>query len=507
MGAFRVFTDRFGNMRLAKRLTVGFVFMAAVIAATGMSGIYFVNAIQGSVATFADVSSPLVDQTTTLVDGMRKAHVAVLGSLEDDSHETGDHAAEGHAEAQPVADGAEQQGGAETADGEAAGQHVEVTTEEILNSLDETNRAGFQRLRDLAGQAAQDIDTAPVTEWHAAFIDQSRQMLTLHTQMLEKAGIAADRLAQFEADRQALDKLVSGVSQRYESNLGDTEDSARTYALTADARVENLVAMMDTTFNVDFVLLRSAYTLRSYLVQLQDTARVFVTNSDTGRLAKAEKSVKKLVKKLRSRLKRMTARVKSSQEKQQIAEVTKGIGKLEKGLLGEDGAFAAHRAALAANAEASALRNGLTATIAAYEAELNKVSDLARSLNDTAKTAAGTAVDNARVMILGIVVIGVLIAAAFGFLFTKTIVGPIRTMTTAMVKLASGDTSTQIPALERREEIGEMAQAVQVFKENAIEKLKFEGQQKEEAAREERRSAMIQIADSFEASVLGVVVE
>ena len=151
MGAFRVFTDRFGNMRLAKRLTVGFVFMAAVIAATGMSGIYFVNAIQGSVATFSDISSPLVDQTTTLVDGMRKAHVAVLGSLEDVSHENEDHAAEDHGqeggtEVQPAADGAEQQGGAETADGEAAGQHVEVTTEEILNSLDETNRAGFLRL-------------------------------------------------------------------------------------------------------------------------------------------------------------------------------------------------------------------------------------------------------------------------------------------------------------------------------------------------------------------------
>jgi methyl-accepting chemotaxis protein len=46
---------------------------------------------------------------------------------------------------------------------------------------------------------------------------------------------------------------------------------------------------------------------------------------------------------------------------------------------------------------------------------------------------------------------------------------PIRTMTGAMRALAGGDTNLEVPARERADEIGEMAKAVQIFKDNAIE--------------------------------------
>jgi len=46
---------------------------------------------------------------------------------------------------------------------------------------------------------------------------------------------------------------------------------------------------------------------------------------------------------------------------------------------------------------------------------------------------------------------------------------PIRTMTGAMRALADGNTDLAIPARDRADEIGEMAKAVQVFKDNAVE--------------------------------------
>jgi diguanylate cyclase (GGDEF)-like protein len=51
---------------------------------------------------------------------------------------------------------------------------------------------------------------------------------------------------------------------------------------------------------------------------------------------------------------------------------------------------------------------------------------------------------------------------------------PIRDMTTAMDRLSSGEFETGIPALDRRDEIGAMARALAVFKENSIERQRLE---------------------------------
>jgi methyl-accepting chemotaxis protein len=69
---------------------------------------------------------------------------------------------------------------------------------------------------------------------------------------------------------------------------------------------------------------------------------------------------------------------------------------------------------------------------------------------------------------------GLLLAA----LVARAVVGGIRGMTGAMARLAHGDHATDIPALAKRDEIGDMARALQVFKQNAIDKARIE----EEAA-------------------------
>ncbi len=82
-----------------------------------------------------------------------------------------------------------------------------------------------------------------------------------------------------------------------------------------------------------------------------------------------------------------------------------------------------------------------------------------------------------------IVAIAVLITltgvSATVLISTRWISGPIHSMTDLMRRLAEGDLSTVVPDLERRDEIGAMAQAVEVFRNNAIEKA-----QAEEALRE-----------------------
>ena len=64
---------------------------------------------------------------------------------------------------------------------------------------------------------------------------------------------------------------------------------------------------------------------------------------------------------------------------------------------------------------------------------------------------------------------GLSLAGLLAYVTARSIVPPILRMTGAMGELANGDTSITVPETGRTDEIGEMASAVQVFKDNMIE--------------------------------------
>ncbi|MDZ7875478.1 MAG: methyl-accepting chemotaxis protein [Rhizobium sp.] len=77
------------------------------------------------------------------------------------------------------------------------------------------------------------------------------------------------------------------------------------------------------------------------------------------------------------------------------------------------------------------------------------------------------------------VLISALIAAGAAFFSFARIVRPISAITGSMRTLASGDTQAEIPFAGRQDEIGEMAAAVSVFRDNAIERAALERQAEE----------------------------
>jgi signal transduction histidine kinase len=63
-----------------------------------------------------------------------------------------------------------------------------------------------------------------------------------------------------------------------------------------------------------------------------------------------------------------------------------------------------------------------------------------------------------------------IIATLMGVLLTRGIAVPITRMTSAMTTLAKGDTTVEVPRVDRKDEIGAMAAAVQIFKDSMIER-------------------------------------
>lgn len=109
------------------------------------------------------------------------------------------------------------------------------------------------------------------------------------------------------------------------------------------------------------------------------------------------------------------------------------------------------------------------------------------------------------IVVIGAVSLG--LAVLIAFFVTRGITRPIAGMTSAMGALANGDLTMDVPARANRDELGEMAKAVQVFKDNAIRVTALEEEQRSAAVRAaaDKRQAMETLAAEFEAQVGTVV--
>lgn len=113
----------------------------------------------------------------------------------------------------------------------------------------------------------------------------------------------------------------------------------------------------------------------------------------------------------------------------------------------------------------------------------------------------------ARENTLGLSLFSFLAGMVFAYIIGRSITRPVVRMTGAMGCLAAGDLSVEVPSLEDRDEIGAMAKAVEIFKENAIEneRLQAENEAQKKRAEQERKAAMREMADAFESQVGGVI--
>ncbi|HEY0327563.1 MAG TPA: methyl-accepting chemotaxis protein [Rhodopseudomonas sp.] len=97
----------------------------------------------------------------------------------------------------------------------------------------------------------------------------------------------------------------------------------------------------------------------------------------------------------------------------------------------------------------------------------------------------------------------VLITLLASVLMARRITKPLHLISDAMKALAGGQLDVAVPGIGRSDEVGEMAEAVQVFKTNAVDRQRLESEQHElEAHAAARRKADTnKLADDFEGAV------
>ena len=143
------------------------------------------------------------------------------------------------------------------------------------------------------------------------------------------------------------------------------------------------------------------------------------------------------------------------------------------------------------------------------EALINKIVDFAKHKVEEEIAAAGQEMSSAErtALVIGLAVALLLIATCVFSVFT--IARPMSALSGSMQELANGNFAVVLPGLGRKDEIGDVAQAVENFKVRAEAKAREEAEAKikqDQAAAQQRKADMIKLADSFEGAV-GEIIE
>jgi methyl-accepting chemotaxis protein len=163
-----------------------------------------------------------------------------------------------------------------------------------------------------------------------------------------------------------------------------------------------------------------------------------------------------------------------------------------------------------ANADTAAATKSYAEITAAYSAHRAVIDEIVKQTNDhnAAAEAEATSRDKFFTRILWIISAFVFFVVCAGIAgVAKGVIQPIVKMTEVMKRLAGGELASEIPSLDRKDEVGAMAGAVQVFKENAVRVRAMEAEQTLAAGKAEadRKVAMLEVAEGFEEAVGNVV--
>jgi methyl-accepting chemotaxis protein len=116
-------------------------------------------------------------------------------------------------------------------------------------------------------------------------------------------------------------------------------------------------------------------------------------------------------------------------------------------------------------------------------------------------------IETAQSLSMVISLVALITGALLAWIIAVGITSPVKKMTDTMTLLSQGNRTVEIPATENKDEIGEMAKAVQIFKDNMIKAEQLAAQQEEmkRQAEIDKKKTINEMADNFESSVMGIV--
>jgi methyl-accepting chemotaxis protein len=160
------------------------------------------------------------------------------------------------------------------------------------------------------------------------------------------------------------------------------------------------------------------------------------------------------------------------------------------------------RASVAMLEQSETYRERQMPAMAVATAALAGASDLLAGEVAGVKAQAQETIDRTWTMSIALALAALVGGVLCAVLIARSILRPVSGMTAAMTRLAHGDWAVEVPGRENRDEIGAMAEAMEVFKQSGIRAEQLSAADAaEQAAKHRRAEALAQLVREFEGKV------
>lgn len=459
------------KVTVVAKLIAGLSLIAVIGTAVGATGIWYINSIEATLNNLTDNATPMIETSDDLIAFTWEANKVaeeVIGS-------------------------------------EDLPEVRELTAEfgTLQNSFDAT----YAELKTLVKDPdlLDELETA--SKEHEEFGTHASDMFAAHREALEEEEKAKNLLDAFDGNGAGLIVMLDEFANENEEEMQKLEDEGDRLEASGAASAGEVNAILGGLFETEYPVVEAALKLQRLVMEMQDTAGEYLATEDPTELKKPLTEFLALSEAVRPHLAVLTRLAESDEDKADASALESAFEDWYASATGDELLFDTHRDMMEAQHWARELTTLLESDADRVAAALNTVADKADAISDSADEAAAEVVSVAQFMVSAMVAVLAIIAISLMVIIVRTVTRPIKQMTAAMQTLADGDTAVEVPALSRQDEIGEMAGAVQVFKENAIRVGEMEKEQAAaaEQAAERKRQEMNQLADDFDDSVGQIV--
>jgi len=446
----------FEKMNVSTRLIAGFLSLSVISCIVGLFGLFYVNAIEDTVNEITDVAAPTVETSDDLIANIwQAAMIAEQISAKED------------------------QTSIELLD----------TKFQELDSMFETN---YLELMGLVKDESLHDELALAKDEQIKFVATSKNMFTSRIDEMDSRAQARDMLTAFDSVGAELVIALDEFALEKEAEMAEAEEEGDRLERVGAAGAQ-INSVLGELFDRDYPVVEAALKLQRTVFEIQDTAGEYLAENQVGNLDAISQAFAQLERSASPHIEVIKQLVDTAEDKADIAAVEALFGNWIESAVGSGKLFEKHQLMLEKMRQTNELGEELIVEAATVVEALDKVAFAADSFSDSADEHAAEVVGDALGVILVLLVTSLGISVVLVMAVVVTVVRPIKGMTQAMMQLSGGDNTTEIPALDKQDEIGEMAQAVQVFKENAIENEELQERERQQLKEREKRTEKIEL--------------
>ena len=455
------------NVKISTRLISGFTAIAVLSVVTGLVGLQYITQINATLNDITDSSAPTVETSDDLIANIWEANKVAEEIVAVESIE-----------------------------------RAERLTEEFEELAVEYDIA-YAELSELVDDPDLLDELQIARDEHVEFLVSSRGMVAAHRTMLEEEIKAKRLLDEFDLAGGELITALDEFAEENEAEMANAEEEGDILTRRG-ASAAQLNDVLGRLFEEDYPVVEAALKLQRIVMEMQDTAGEYLAEEMPENLPAIQATFLDLYASTKPHVDVLVKLAETEEDKADAENLQRLFATWIALATENERLFDSHRDMLQAEQEAKQLTETLETDADRVAAALDAVAGAADALSDGADDAASEAVMAAKTMIAIMLAVSVLLSGGLIVVVIATVTRPIAAMTTAMRVLADGDKTVEIPGVGQKDEVGEMAEAVQFFKESLIESERMTAEQAEKVERA-RADLMQSLAQDLEAAVTQVL--